>query len=89
VNNKVSYMYLESMDLKETWLVVFTETSFDAKCTSNRGCKACTAEKRSTPHGPPLSLSQPRRRVKSTISKILGKEFLQGIRNLKFGIPQG
>lgn len=66
-------------------LVVFTETSFDTKSTSTRGCKACTAEKRSSCP----QLSQPMCRVKSTIAKIPGKEFLQSIRNLKFGIPQG
>ena len=77
------------MDLKETLLVAFTETSFDTKSTSNRGCKSCIAEKRSTLNCPPLSLSQPMCRVKSTITKIPGKELLQSIRNLKFGIPQG
>lgn len=54
-----------------------------------RGHKSHIAEKRSPLNCPPLSLPQPICGVKSSITKIPGKELLQSIRNLKFGIPQG
>lgn len=80
------------MQIPEVELYVFWKrgskgtSKHDTKSTNNRGCKSCTAEKGSALNRPPLPPSQG---VKSIITNIPGKEFLQSVRNLQFGIPQG
>lgn len=91
-------MYLGSVEMKETGffhlqlLVVFSKTSFLTKGTSTllRVLYLLTEGTNHAQRRDLLWIAVPSHyRAKNTMIKIPGKEFLQSVRNLQFGIPQG